>query len=273
MGFYKTEQVAKDTWYIREMLGVGAYLFVGKDKALLSDTCNGLGDISKVVRKITGRPLIVMNTHGHADHVGGNSSFKDIFIHEGDRFMIDPAWQKWQRELMWSYVRERFPIARLAVNWIENRIAKRYATTYQNLNDGHEFDLGGRVLKSVHLPGHSEGCVMLLDKDTETIYAGDAINPGLFLFFKGCPSPKEYAGRLRALTGLEGYRWIATSHMKENLPISFIGTLADFLDRVSVEKSTQTDMPSNTGLPVLKYSEQVQGESYSEIHLLYSANA
>ena len=56
-----------------------SYLIVGTKQALLFDTGMGIGDIHKVVRQLTSRPIVVLNSHTHNDHVGGNSLFPFVF--------------------------------------------------------------------------------------------------------------------------------------------------------------------------------------------------
>src|SRR6476469_4887802 len=56
-----------------------SYLIVGTKQALLFDTGMGIADIHKVVRQLTSRPVVVLNSHTHNDHVGGNSLFTFVF--------------------------------------------------------------------------------------------------------------------------------------------------------------------------------------------------
>src|SRR5580765_2946871 len=56
-----------------------SYLIVGEKKALLFDTGMGISDIKKVVAELTGLPIIVLNSHTHDDHVGGNWEFTDVY--------------------------------------------------------------------------------------------------------------------------------------------------------------------------------------------------
>ena len=49
-----------------------SYLIVGNKQALLFDTGMGIGDIRRVTSKLTSRPVVVLNSHTHNDHVGGN---------------------------------------------------------------------------------------------------------------------------------------------------------------------------------------------------------
>ncbi len=56
-----------------------SYLIVGNKQALLVDTGTGIGDIRKVTSKLTSRPVVVLNSHTHNDHVGGNWEFTFVY--------------------------------------------------------------------------------------------------------------------------------------------------------------------------------------------------
>jgi len=62
---------------------VWMWLIIGPEKAMLIDTACGLGDMKSLVDEITGgMPLIVANTHGHADHARGNCWFEKVYCYE-----------------------------------------------------------------------------------------------------------------------------------------------------------------------------------------------
>src|ERR1700741_5318401 len=56
-----------------------SYLIVGTKQAVLFDTGMGIGDIHSLVSRMTSRPIVVLNSHTHNDHVGGNWQFPFIF--------------------------------------------------------------------------------------------------------------------------------------------------------------------------------------------------
>lgn len=112
MGLY-TILIMKKNWFITKQLapriyGIGefdhaeeviSYLIVGRKKALLFDTGLGIGDMYQEVRKITQLPIIVINSHHHFDHIGGNYQFKEhvVEIKKGEvaldpfRFQVIPT--------------------------------------------------------------------------------------------------------------------------------------------------------------------------------------
>ena len=60
------------------------YLVVGKDRACVIDTMNAYTDLYQAVRKITDKPVTVVNTHGHPDHIFGNVYFQEAYLHPAD---------------------------------------------------------------------------------------------------------------------------------------------------------------------------------------------
>ena len=55
-------------------------LVTGNKLALVIDTMNGVENVNELVRSITDLPVMVVNTHGHCDHIYGNIYFKKAFI-------------------------------------------------------------------------------------------------------------------------------------------------------------------------------------------------
>ncbi|MCK4371291.1 MAG: MBL fold metallo-hydrolase, partial [Candidatus Lokiarchaeota archaeon] len=59
------------------------YLVVGSHSALLIDTGSGLFPLKPVISDlILDKRLIVINTHSHFDHIGGNNEFDVVLIHK-----------------------------------------------------------------------------------------------------------------------------------------------------------------------------------------------
>jgi glyoxylase-like metal-dependent hydrolase (beta-lactamase superfamily II) len=55
-----------------------ANLVIGREKAALIDTGCGIGSLRPAVEAVTDKPVIVINTHTHPDHLGGNREFEEI---------------------------------------------------------------------------------------------------------------------------------------------------------------------------------------------------
>src|SRR5260370_2237948 len=68
-----------------------SYLIVGNKQALLFDTGMGISDIRKVTTKLTSRPVVVLNSHTHDDHVGDNCQFPFVYVMDTDFPRTNPT--------------------------------------------------------------------------------------------------------------------------------------------------------------------------------------
>jgi hydroxyacylglutathione hydrolase len=154
---YKVSQVNDNIWTIVENNTVNIYLVEGTDSALVIDTGYGTGDLSALVKSLTKLPLIVVNTHGHGDHIGADHQFSKVYIHPEDVVMANTQIKQEGPSLPLSPVRE-----------------------------GYIFDLGGRRLEVIEVPGHSLGSICLLDSANKILFSGDNTNALVWLFLKNC---------------------------------------------------------------------------------------
>lgn len=69
---YPIRKIADDTYMISDFGIANCYLLIGEERALLIDCGLGIGDIKGAVEKITDKPILVVATHGHVDHAGGD---------------------------------------------------------------------------------------------------------------------------------------------------------------------------------------------------------
>jgi glyoxylase-like metal-dependent hydrolase (beta-lactamase superfamily II) len=54
------------------------YLILGETRAVLFDTGMGISDVKKITAELTKLPTVVVNSHTHDDHVGGNWEFETV---------------------------------------------------------------------------------------------------------------------------------------------------------------------------------------------------
>src|SRR3989344_7185679 len=79
--WFTVKQINENIWGVGEFKHfeeVISYLIIGQKKALLFDTGLGIKNIKEEILKITNLPIVVINSHNHFDHVGGNKLFNKI---------------------------------------------------------------------------------------------------------------------------------------------------------------------------------------------------
>jgi glyoxylase-like metal-dependent hydrolase (beta-lactamase superfamily II) len=162
-----------------------SYLIIGKDKALLFDTGNGIDSIHLLVKELTSLPVTVLNSHTHYDHIGGNADFENILA-------MDTAYTQGNADNGWSHDRVRREVTTEAI-CLDNipgfdtaAYAIRPFKITEPIKDHHTADLGERNLEVISSPGHTPDAIALLDKKHGLLWTGDMFYEAtIWLYFPG----------------------------------------------------------------------------------------
>ena len=200
------------------------YLVIGNERACVIDTMNGYNDLCQAVREITDKPLMVVNTHGHPDHIYGNMFFREAYLHPADRelarmFAEDPEYQKMLKE------RDKvFP-------------------PLKDILPGDTIDLGGRTLEVFCLPGHTPGGILLLLREDRVLFTGDSVNHHLWMQLDSCLTMEEFLIELDKVMFLqERADIILHGHAQDADDISLLRCMRDGVKEICLGMTAQ-DMP------------------------------
>lgn len=192
--FYHAEIVTERITAIRSLTGEIMYLLHGDERDLLVDTCLGVGNLKAFVEQFAIHPLTVVLTHGHIDHAMGAPEFKDVYMSHKDTdiylSMRDP-------EGRLGYIRAN--LGGELPEGIEETLVPPAPMTFQDLQDGDVFDLGGIHAEIYALPGHTPGSMVVLIPEERVLILGDACNKSTFLFDENSLTVEEYRENLIAL--------------------------------------------------------------------------
>ncbi|MBQ3201466.1 MAG: MBL fold metallo-hydrolase [Clostridia bacterium] len=182
-----TAKLLYENFYAVEEGGVRMFLVIGEDKAMLVDTGFGTGDLKAFVETLTDKPVFVVTTHGDGDHLGCHHQFTEIFLHPCD---IDYIASKGK------------PVPAIHPLW-----------------DGDSITVGKYTFEILHLPGHTPGSVMLLEKTLRVLIAGDAVQCGsIYMFGAGRCAP-AYIHSMEKLNAIKDtFDTVLPSHSE--LPVS-----------------------------------------------------
>ena len=160
------------------------YLVIGEKKACVIDTMNSFTDLGEAVRKLTDKPVIVINTHGHPDHIFGNVYFDEAYLNPKDLPMA----------LAFSDNEEFIE---------DHKKAGRKMPEFKDIKEGDVIDLGGKTLEVYELPGHTPGGILLLLKEDRILFTGDSINHHLWMQLDGCLKMADFVKALDRVMFLE----------------------------------------------------------------------
>jgi glyoxylase-like metal-dependent hydrolase (beta-lactamase superfamily II) len=175
------------------------YLLFGDDRVLMQDTGAGGIPIANTVYDIiddwltthgkTSIELIVTHSHSHGDHVQGDGQF----IGQPNTSVVG---------LSVGAVSSFFGISPWPTDIVE-------------------YDLGGRTLDVIPLPGHQSAHIALYDRNTGIVFTGDTLYPGRSYVFG---SYTDYVNSLNRLVNFledKPVSWVLGTHIE----ISETGTL------------------------------------------------
>lgn len=152
--------VSEGVWNFVEVVPGGhqidAYLICGKDRAIMFDTLQEVRGVYEKARELTALPIDVVISHGHGDHYGAAT---DEFIAAGCPVYLNRA----DIGVLEGFGAGPFPKGH-----------------FRDLEEGQTFDLGGRVLTAMLIPGHTPAGDVLLDRENGLLFTGDAIGSGHF---------------------------------------------------------------------------------------------
>ena len=135
-----TTKLEDNMWVLEASDHTDMYVVEGTEKALLIDTGTKIKDLDSIVSHITRKPLMVVITHAHGDHAGNINYFPEIWMHPADTVILRSG----------------------------------YTGTIHFVKEGDVFDLGGTQIEVSHMPGHTPGSIVLLDRKAGNCYSGDA---------------------------------------------------------------------------------------------------
>jgi len=175
------------------------YVFIGEEKILvvdtgaaaspkdfpLYDTIQSLNKKHIVDGEVDKREILVVHSHSHSDHYGGDSQF----IGKPNVTVVEPNDDG---------INEYFAFK----NWPDQQT---------------KLDLGGRSITIIPTPGHQEQAISIYDPQTQWLLTGDTFYPGI-VYVKNWNDYKNSIARLLSFTNDHDVSLILGAHieMKSN---------------------------------------------------------
>ena len=159
---------------VAEFLGVNCYAVAreGASECVLFDAgLNGAPELHELLKEEGLRPVALVLTHGHPDHILGLPHFYEEFgvlptyLHTDDVYRVERPADTMNPQF-------KAMLAPLVAQWEVPQV--------QRYEDGDVLQLAGLDIRIVHTPGHTEGsCVFEVTEGTESLlFTGDVLFAG-----------------------------------------------------------------------------------------------
>lgn len=273
--WFQVSEIEPRLHVVAEPGHVFSWLIAGSERCVLLDTGLGVADIAAAIAPVAMSPAIVVNSHVHFDHIGGNELFEHTEMHE-----LGPEWlqagaddahlrsyrplaeemgESWHRLLEadrdgWFLIGPEetlrpWPAQRIdEVGWtIDPPQPDRL------LSDGDTVELGDRALRVIHTPGHAPEHICLVDEAAGILFAQDQVYYGPHLVYEHGTDLAAFARSCRRLADeLTGsIRIVYAAHsLRPSVPPSFLGELADAAETVAAGEATLEPSQGLFGEPV-----------------------
>ena len=214
-----------------------SYLVVSADRALLFDTGLGIGDMRKVVSELTQLEPIVLNSHTHYDHVGGNHQFREIYGTATDYTKTNSRGRP--KEALAEFVSEGWIWKPTPEGFSKEAYRGEPFDITKTVEDGEVIDLGGRKLEVLLTPGHAPDALCLLDRENRLLFTGDTFYPAaLYTHLPGSnlETYRKTAHRLAELAPQVDY--LLPSHNEPLVASEFLVKMRDAFDAILDSKAT-----------------------------------
>lgn len=159
--------------FVHPTFRANLYRIEGRDLDLQLDFGNGIASLSAALPQ-AGKPVLAVASHAHVDHVGSLHEFERRLGHKAEERAFatmadEDTFASWLSEMPDAVSRLPKP------GWSFDHYALVRAPLTGFLDDGDVVDLGDRKFRVLHLPGHSPGCIGLLDEFNGEFFPADAI--------------------------------------------------------------------------------------------------
>ena len=261
--------------------GVMFYLVIGSEKAALVDCGFGVTDtLPAFLAKLTDKPIECIVAHGHPDHAGAAALFDEIYMNEKDEPLL-PVSLSYERRMDdvfgVGFDGKPKPVDAELKAYCEGHIVMTEKLNYKPMKDGDVFDLGGKQLEVVELPGHTQGSVALVNKAENYSLISDCFSHRTAMV--KAPTEKRVAltayrdGLARFLGMIDDDTRMYWGHGEDSVPRAIPEAMLQACNEV-LDGKTENDVPSNSPFQKRPGMEHIRMMEHrcGDVTLVYNAN-
>lgn len=210
MSLFQTRLVGEGIWCIDGPVNDLIHLVIGSKAAMLVDTGMGIGNLAELIISITSLPIIVVNTHGHPDHAGGNPGFEEVWSPALDENIKQKmCTDAFRTNDLKAVLGENNP----NINQLIQEMVPQKSYKTNRLHKDLVIDIGGRKFEVIEIPGHTPGSVGLINREEKLLFSGDSIvATPVWLYLEHSLPVKTYRDALRQVKSNNDIKTIYPGH-------------------------------------------------------------
>jgi glyoxylase-like metal-dependent hydrolase (beta-lactamase superfamily II) len=219
-----------------------SYLILGTKQAVLFDTGMGISSISKVTKQLTGKPVVVLNSHTHNDHVGGNWEFPYVFAMDTDFTRKNALGSRAdaQAEIASGQICGKLP-----AGFNPKAYETRRWKIFHFVHDGFKVNLGARTVEIVATPGHTPDSIALIDRANGLLFTGDTYYPAPIWLYRPETDIDAYVASVKRLAALAPkVKMVLGAH---NIPVADPDVLPKLVDAIVAVRAGKGDVKAEGG--------------------------
>jgi glyoxylase-like metal-dependent hydrolase (beta-lactamase superfamily II) len=238
---------------------VNSFLVTGETHAVLFDSGMGIAPMLPEIRAVTPQPFLVVNSHEHFDHRGGNAELAPhadaIAVHPagmGGHAAAPASFHSSYADTAARVSRDFDDFARLDDETFFTLTPEQRVRPLPDLSgwripavaptralaDGERLELGGRTLTVLHTPGHTPDSLCLYDEASGTLFSGDTVLAAAYWLHQPGADIAVLADTLDRLARLPLRRVCVAHNLLVELPASAVARSARALTAVADGRTT-----------------------------------
>ena len=197
---FTVNQAFKEVLHITDAMGVSFTLIEGSERAILFDTGYGMEDVKSFIGTLTGKPVSVLLSHGHHDHILGARWFDKTFLCSEDLQEFRKRTGKGQRK----EVKRQADGLGVPVpdDFMTVPIATPEKIRFTDMTGPFERSLeslGNLEVYVIRVPGHTPGSIVLYVPLYDLLLTGDNWNPCTWMWFPSSAAANIWRDRMTEL--------------------------------------------------------------------------
>jgi glyoxylase-like metal-dependent hydrolase (beta-lactamase superfamily II) len=197
----------------------------------------GISSILKVTKQLTAKPVVVLNSHTHNDHVGGNWEFQYVFA-------MDTAFTR--KNALGSRADAQGEIepgqicGKLPVGFNPRTYETKKWKIFHFVHDGFKINLGARTVEIVATPGHTPDSIALIDRANGLLFTGDTYYPAPIWLYRPETDMDAYVASVKRLAALAPkVKMVLGAH---NIPVADPDVLPKLVDAIVAVRAGKGDV-------------------------------